>query len=99
MDVYARTASFPDDERFGLTSQLRRGAVSIASNIVEGCARPTQTDYVRFLGMAYAAARELEYQLSLAQRLGYVARGDGERLGALSVETCKVLNGLIRSLR
>ncbi len=99
MDVYARTASFPDDERFGLTSQLRRGAVSIASNIVEGSARRTHADYVHFLGIAYAAARELEYQLSLAQRMGYVEPDDGERMSALAVETCKVLNGLIRSLR
>ncbi len=99
LEVYALTRQLPDDERFGLTAQLRRGAVSIASNIVEGCARPTEADYLRFLGMAYAAARELESQLSLARRLRYVDPDDGARLQGIAIETCKVLNGLIRSLR
>lgn len=92
-------SSFPREEQFGLTSQVRRAAVSIASNIVEGCARDSQADYVRFLDMAYGSARELEYQLSLAERLNYLSKPDAESLQNMAVEPCKVLNGLIRSLR
>jgi len=74
--IYSATISFPREEQFGLTSQMRRAAVSIASNIVEGCARNSQTDYVRFLDMAFGSVREAEYQLTIAQRLGYVADED-----------------------
>ena len=80
-------------------AQLRRGAVSVASNIVEGCARPGQADYVRFLDIAYGAAHELEYQLSLSHRLGFLTPSDYGPLHELALETCKVLNGLIRALR
>ncbi len=97
--VYRSTREFPNDELFGLKSQMRRAAVSIASNIVEGCARNSLSDYIRFLGMAYGSARELEYQVSLAKRLGYLPDSAAEALTASAVETCKVLNGLIRSLR
>ncbi|MFW6155023.1 MAG: four helix bundle protein [Planctomycetota bacterium] len=97
--VYKVTRSFPREEQFGLTSQMRRGAVSIASNIVEGCARDTQNDYLRFLDTAFASARELEYQVSLAHRLNYLK---GDAYGPLRKqceETCKVLRGLMRFLR
>jgi len=97
--VYEHTRSLPRDERFGLTSQMRRAGVSIACNIVEGCARESLADYIRFLGMAYGSARELEYQISLAQRLGYLAKDAHHVLEDAVVETCKVLNGLIRSLQ
>jgi len=99
LQVYAVTASFPGEERFGLTIQMRRAAVSIACNIVEGCARHTESEFLRFLDMAYGSARELEYQVSLAHRLGYLPPEQSERLSAACVETSKVLNGLIRSIR
>ena len=73
IQVYRATAGFPSEEQFGLTSQMRRAAVSVASNIVEGCARRSEADYLRFLDMAYGSARELEYQASLAHRLGFLA--------------------------
>ena len=95
--VYKQTKDFPREEMFGLTSQMRRAAVSIASNIVEGCARASLADYIRFLDMANGSVCELEYQISLAHRLGYLR--DVADLNALVVETAKVLNGLIRSLR
>ena len=95
--IYKSTASFPRDEQFGLTSQMRRSAVSIPSNIVEGCARDSSSDYVRFLDIAFGSLREVEYQASLAYRLGYLA--DYESLAGLMTETSRVLAALIRSLR
>ena len=95
--VYKDTTAFPREETYGLRSQLRRAAVSVASNIVEGCARASQADYIKFLEIAYGSVREVEYQISLAQRLGYFS--DVTQLGQLVVETSKVLNGLIRALR
>jgi four helix bundle protein len=69
MSVYSATRTFPKDEMFGLTSQLRRASVSIASNIVEGCARNSEADFLRFLDMAFGSIREVEYQLTIARRL------------------------------
>jgi len=97
--VYGATKGFLKDEVFGLRSQLRRAAVSVASNIVEGCARYSKSDYIRFLDMAYGSAREVEYQVSLSFRLGYMNSVNSEALRMLSAETSKVLNGLIRALR
>jgi four helix bundle protein len=99
LQVYRRTASFPRDEQFGLTSQLRRAAVSTASNIVEGCAKGSAADYIRFLDMAYASACELQYQLSLARRLDYISKVHADELDEAAKETCMVINGLLRSLR
>jgi four helix bundle protein len=78
---------------------LRRAAISIASNIVEGAARSSLPEYMRFLEIAYGSAKEVEYQLSIAERLGY---GQSDTIRAISdqaSETAKVLNGLIRALR
>jgi four helix bundle protein len=97
--VYKATKMFPRDELFGLTSQLRRAAVSIPSNIVEGASRDTETEFLRFLDMAYGSASELDYQISLAYRLGYIEKNLYSSLSDKSTETAKVLNGLIRSLR
>ena len=95
--VYKKTQHFPREEVFGLTSQMRRAAVSVASNIVEGSARESLADYIRFLDMANGSVCELEYQISLAHRLGYLP--DATELNQVVTETAKVLNGLIRSLR
>jgi four helix bundle protein len=97
--VYSATKTFPKEEQFGLTSQLRRSAVSIASNIVEGCARASHADYVRFLDMAFGSAREVEYQLSIAARLDYMPAEIGRKLAQQADETSRVLAGLLRSLR
>jgi len=97
--VYKATQSFPRDEIFGLTSQLRRAAVSIPSNIVEGCARHSEAEYLHFLDMAYGSAREVEYQIGLSHRLGYLDATSQEQLQTRATETAKVLNGLLRALR
>lgn len=97
--VYKVTVAFPKHELFGLTSQMRRAAVSIPCNIVEGSARHSEAEYVRFLDMAYGSSRELGYQASLAHRLGYLNDDEFRTLDAACVETSKVLNGLIRALR
>ena len=97
LDVYRITRTFPREEVFGLTAQLRRSAISVPSNIVEGCARDTEGDYLRFLDTAYGSAKEMEYQLSLARRLGYLP--DTEEVLGRVEEVCRALNALIRSLR
>ena len=97
LQVFRETASFPPEERYGLARQLRRSAVSVASNIVEGCARRTEADFLHFLDMAHGSSRELEYQITLAFRLALLPPESG--LPAQSVEVSKTLNALIRSLR
>jgi four helix bundle protein len=99
MLVYRVTAGFPKEELFGLTSQMRRAAVSVSSNIVEGCARDSEADYLRFLNMAFGSLRELHYQLNLSKRLGFLPDEDSSLIEPKVVETEKVLNGLIRALR
>jgi four helix bundle protein len=97
--VYRLTARFPREELYGLTSQMRRAAISIPSNIVEGSARDSQADYLRFLYMAFGSLREMHYQLSLSKRLGFLSNEDSSLIEPKVVETEKVLNGLIRALR
>jgi four helix bundle protein len=97
--VYQITTGFPKEELFGLTAQIRGAAVSVPSNIVEGCARDGEADYLRFLNIAFGSLRELHYQLSLSKRLGFFPNEDSFLIEAKVVETEKVLNGLIRSLR
>lgn len=99
--VYKDTRAFPREEIFGLTAQVRRAAVSVPSNIVEGCARNSEVDYLHFLDIAYASSREIEllYQLSLAARLGCLKADAHSELSALCIEISKVLAGLLRALR
>jgi four helix bundle protein len=97
--IYQVTAAFPREELYGLSSQIRRAAVSVPSNIVEGCARGSQADYPCFLHVAFGSPRELHYQLDLSNRLGFLNKQDLSLVEPKIVETEKVLNGLIRSLR
>ncbi len=98
-NVYRLTDGFPQSERFGLTQQMRRAAVSIVSNIAEGAGRSGELDFARFVGMAIGSTCELEAQLELALDLGFI-EGDeyrplAQRLGAIKPK----LAGLERSLR
>ncbi len=97
--VYEVTQRFPDDERYGLTAQLRKAAVSVAANIVEGAARPSQADFLRLLSIAYASACELDYEISLARRLGYVPPPAGPEMTDRTSRMCRALRGLIVALR
>lgn len=97
--IYQTTSGFPREELYGLTSQMRRAAVSVPSNIVEGCARDTQADYLRFLVIAFGSLRELHYQLSLSNRLGFLSNQDLSQIAPIIVETEKVMNALIRALK
>ena len=96
--VYKITANFPREELYGLTAQMRRAAVSVPSNIVEGCARDSQADYVRFLYIAFGSLKELHYQLDLSIRLNLIDKEDLPCIETKIIEAEKVLNGLIRSL-
>jgi len=78
---------------------MRRASISVPSNIVEGCARETQADYIRFLYIAFGSLKELHYQLDLSNRLGFINDLDFTMIESKIIETEKVLNGLIRSLR
>jgi len=97
--VYRVTSKFPKEELFGLSSQMRRAAVSVPSNIVEGCARDGEADYLRFLNIAFGSLRELHYQLNLSKRLGFLSVQDSSLIEPKVEETEKVLSGLIRALR
>ena len=97
--VYRVTKSFPDREKFGLTSQMRRAAMSIPSNIVEGCARESEREYFRFLTIAYGSSCELQYQVQLAGDLGYLPDSARALSESACIEVSKMLNGLLASLR
>jgi four helix bundle protein len=99
LETYRLTKSLPKEEMFGLVAQMRRAAVSIASNIVEGCARDSRAEYLRFLEIAFGSVRELAYQASLAERLGYFHKGEGSGFIEKIDEGEKVLSALIRSVR
>ena len=97
--VYAATRAFPDEERYGLTSQMRRAAVSIPSNIAEGQGRKTPGDFHRFLAIARGSLREVETQILIAERLHYINVADRQRLFDTATEIARLINGLSRSLQ
>jgi four helix bundle protein len=98
LDVYAATRAFPITERFGFQSQLRRGAVSVAVNLVEGCARPTERDYLHFVAIALASASEVRYLVELAVRLGFVERPVGLDLIERYTHVVRALQALVTAL-
>jgi four helix bundle protein len=98
VQVYQLTKGYPSEERYGLTSQLRRAAVSVASNIAEGKGRSSDRELIQFLCHSRGSLFEVETQLSLGKLLGY---GCDEEYAALATQTAKIgrmLNGLMRSI-
>lgn len=96
--TYRVTRGFPKEEAYGLTAQMRRAAVSVPSNIVEGCARESQAEYLRFLEIAFGSLKELHYQCGLSRRLGYL-NSDSALSDAKLDEAERVLGALLRSMR
>jgi len=99
MLVYRATRCFPREELFGLTAQMRRCAVSVPANIVEGCARRGDRDYARFLEIAFGSVRELGYFIDLAARLDYVTVSITAELRTAQARTAAALAALIRVRR
>ena len=99
MDVYKLTESFPEGEKYGLTSQMRRCAVSIPSNIAEGAARNTKKEFVNFLHIAQGSLAELETQLEISLRLKLIGKDFWVVLDSKLLEEDKMLSGLILSIK
>lgn len=97
-DTYQATGRFPNAELFGLTSQARRAAVSIPSNVAEGQARLSEREFRHFLGNARGSLMELETQLQIAENLGYLGREEMTQLMQSCAELGRMLNGLITSI-
>jgi four helix bundle protein len=95
--VYLATRSFPADERFGLTSQLRRSAVSVPSNIAEGQGRGTPPEFARFLRVAHGSLRESETNLIIAKRLGFLDPASADSALALAGEVGRLIQALTKS--
>lgn len=96
--VYKRTRSFPKEEVYGLTSQLRRASYSVPANIVEGSSRESKKDYLHFLYIARGSLSETQYFVHLARRLSYLSSEEADILHAQTKQTFGCLHGLIKSV-
>ena len=97
--IYQSTRSFPREELYGVVSQLRRAAASIPTNIAEGCGRPSQVEFGRFLGIAFSSACESEYLLLLSLDLGYLESSTHQALFGDVCEAKRMLQGLLKKLK
>jgi len=96
--VYQATQSFPREEIYGITSQIRRAACSVPANIVEGSSRESKKDYLHFLYISRGSLSETQYFVHLSRRLGYLSDSDAERLIGQTRQTFACLHGLIRAV-
>lgn len=99
VEIYRATEQFPSSEQFGLTTQVRRAAVSIPSNIAEGHGRNSDGDFLRFLGIAHGSLREVETQVEIAGRLGFLRPDQIRTLVQHCDDVGRPLRGLIQHLR
>lgn len=99
LEIYKISASFPAEELYGITSQIRRASVSIPSNIVEGQSRNSTKEYLNFLHISRGSLEETRYLLLLSRDLEYLPSKEHERIEKITKETSKMLNGLIASLK
>jgi four helix bundle protein len=97
-EVYKLTATFPGEERFGLTSQMRRAAVSVSSNIAEGSSRASRSDFARFVEIATGSLFEVVSQASISLRQSVLRQRDYNRIYAAAEKQSKMLSGLRKSL-
>jgi four helix bundle protein len=97
--VYTATKRFPKDELYGLTSQVRRSATSIPTNVAEGCGRSGQAELARFLNIAMGSASELEYQLLLARDLKLLDADEHQSLSGDVIEVKRMLTSLVQKLK
>jgi len=95
-DVYRISKTFPEQERYGLINQMRRAVVSIPSNIAEGAARQTPKEFIQYLHVSQGSLSELDTQLEIAKRLGWLQEKDGDGLESAMNRMDKMLSGLIR---
>jgi four helix bundle protein len=98
-DIYRLTSVFPRDERFGLTAQIRRAAVSIPSNIAEGKRRKSERVYLNHLDIALGSQAEVDVQIELAKRIGFLKDADYRQLASQVDAIGRMLNGLIASMQ
>jgi len=98
-EIYDLTKIFPKNEDYSLTNQMRRAAVSVPSNISEGAARQTKKEFIQFLHMAQGSLSELDTQMEIAIRLGYLKEDRFSEVSLLTNDIDKMLTGLIKSLR
>ena len=99
LQVYKISVSFPKDELYGLTSQIRRASSSIAANIAEGCGRGSSAELARFVQIASGSASELEYHFLLAHDLGFIDRATYAEFDASINEIKKMLVGFVKAVR
>jgi four helix bundle protein len=99
LDVYKASATFPREELYGLTSQIRRSCLSIPSNIAEGCGRGSDTDFARFLQISMGSSSEVEYLLILSRDLQILRNDDYETLSDDVIQIKRMLTSLMKTLR
>ncbi|MGB8990485.1 MAG: four helix bundle protein [Desulfobaccales bacterium] len=99
LEIYRTTETFPGNELYGLTSQMRRSCVSIPANIAEGCGRNSDPEFARFLTISMGSAAELEYHLLLARDLGFITQANYEKLDKDTTEIKQMLTNFIKKLK
>lgn len=99
IEIYNLTRPFPKEEVYGLTSQIRRAAVSIPANIAEGCVKGSDIEFGRFLKIALGSASELEYHILLAKELNYLNNSDYDSLSPKVIEVKRMLTVLVKKLK
>lgn len=99
LGIYTLTEQFPSDEKYGIISQLRRAALSIPTNIAEGCGRSTERELVRFMDIASGSASEVDYLLYLAMELKYIDQDRYEAAGGELIEIRKMISGYVKTIR
>jgi four helix bundle protein len=99
VDIYKISAKFPSEERYGLTSQIRRAVISVPSNIAEGFGRKTTSDFIHFLHISRGSLYEFQTQLEVSLRLSFISKNEADELLVKAKEIEKMINSLILSLK